>query len=60
MERAIITGMGLDTPPHEKPPETNLQNITGNKFQLTTNQLMAPMPSPKLYKHRFRVSAQDG
>ena len=44
----IITGMGLDTPPHSKSPQKNLQNITGDIFQTITNQLMTPMSSPKL------------
>ena len=60
VERAIITGTGLHTPPHEKFLDTNLQNITGDIFQNTTNQLMTPMPSPKLSNCRFRVSGQDG
>ena len=59
-QTAIMTDMGLDTPPLKKPLETNLQNITGNIFQTTTNQLMTPMPSPKLSNCRFRVSGQDG
>ena len=59
-ETAIITGRGLDTPPHQKSLETNLQNITGDVFQNTTNQLMTPMPSPKLSNCRFRVGGQDG
>ena len=40
--------MGLDTPPHPKSLETNLQNITGDIFQTITKQLMTLMPSPKL------------
>ena len=60
VETAIITGMGLDTPPHQKFLDTNLQNITGDIFQNTTNQLMTPMPSPKLSNCKFRVSGQDG
>ena len=47
-ETPIITDMGLDKPPLEKPPETILQNIMGNIFQTTTTQLMTFMPSPKL------------
>ena len=60
VETGIITDMGLDTPPHEKPPEINLQNITRNISQTTTNQLMTPMSFPKLSNCRFRVSGQDG
>ena len=60
VETAIITGMGLDTPPHQKFLDTNLQNITGDIFQNTTNQLMTPMLSPKLSNCKFRVSGQDG
>ena len=60
METAIITGMGLDTPPHQKSEDTNLQNITGDIFQNTTNQLMTLMLSPKLSNCNFGVSGQDG
>ena len=60
VETAIKTDMGLDTPPLVKPLETNLQNITRNIFHTTTNQSMAPIPSPKLSNCRFRVSGQDG
>ena len=45
VERIIITCIGLDTPPHPKSFETNLQNITRDIFQTTTNQLMTSMPS---------------
>ena len=34
------TGMGLDTPPHQKSLKTNLQNITGDIFQSTAKQSM--------------------
>ena len=60
VETAIITSMGLDTPPHPKSLKTNLQNITRDIFQTVTKQLMTPMPSPKLSNCRFRVSGQDG
>ena len=60
VEIAIITDMGLGTPPHPKSMETNLENITADVFQTTTNQLMIPMPSPKLSNCRFRSSGQNG
>ena len=44
----IITGMGLDTPPHQKSLKTNHQNINGDIFQPTTKQPMTLMASPKL------------
>ena len=53
VETAIITVMGLDKPPHQKSLETNLQSITGDIFQNNTNQLMTPMPSPKLSNCKF-------
>ena len=59
VEKAIITGMGLDRLPQQKSLDTNLQNITRDIFQNTTNQLMTPMPSPKLSNCKFRVSGQD-
>ena len=52
-------GLGYTTTP-KVPRHTNLQNITGDIFQNTTNQLMTPMPSPKLSNYRLRVSGQDG
>ena len=45
VETIIITSIRLDTPPHPKSFETNLQNITRYIFQTTTNQLMTSMPS---------------
>ena len=45
---AIITGKGLDKPPHPKSVKPNLQTITRDIFQTTTSQLMTPMPSPIL------------
>ena len=51
-------GLGCTTTP--KFHDTNLQSITRDIFQNTTNQLMAPMFSPKLSNCKFRVSGQDG
>ena len=41
----LITDMNLDTPPHPKFLETNLQNAARVIFQITTNQLITPMLS---------------
>ena len=60
VETAIVTGMGLNTLPHQKSQEPNLPNITGDIFQNTTNQLMTAMLSPKLSNSMLRVSGQDG
>ena len=38
VETAIITGRGLDTPPHQKSLKANRQNITRDIFQPTTKQ----------------------
>ena len=54
------TGMGLDTPPHQKSLKTNLQNITGDIFQSTTKESMTLLASPKMSNCRFRASGQDG
>ena len=54
-ETAIITGMGLNTPPHQKSLVKNLQNIIRDVFQTPTNQLMTAKPSPKLYNCSFKV-----
>ena len=47
VEANIITGLGLDTP-LQRSQKTNLQKTTGNVYQTTIEQLMAPMPCPKL------------
>ena len=60
VETAIVTGMGLNTSPHQKSQEPNLPNITGDIIQNTTNQLMTAMLSPKLSNCMLRVSGQDG
>ena len=60
VETAIITGMGLDTAPHQKSLKIDDQNITGNIFQPTTKQSMTLMASPRLSNCRFRASGQDG
>ena len=59
VETAIIAGMGLDTPPHQKSIKTNLQNITRDIFQSTMKQLMAFIASPKLSNDRFRASGEE-
>ena len=60
VETAIITGMDLDTTPHQKSLKTNNQNITGDIFQTIRKQSMTLMASPKLSNCRFRASGQDG
>ena len=60
MESAIVAGMGLDTPLHQKSLKTNLENIAGDMFPSTTEQKMILMPCPKLFNCRFRASGQDG
>ena len=39
---------GLDIPPPPRSQKTNLQKTTGNIYQTTTEQLMTPIPYPKL------------
>ena len=60
MESAIVAGMGLDTPLHQKSLKTNLENIAGDMFSSTMEQKMILMPCPELFNCRFRASGQDG
>ena len=56
---AIITGMGLNTPPHQKSLKTNLQNITRDIFQSTMKQSMTLMAFPKLSNCSGPVDKMD-
>ena len=60
VEATIITGLGFNTPPFQRSQKTNPQKTTGNIYRTTIEQLMAPMPCPKLTNCRFRVNGRDG
>ena len=58
-ETAVITGMGLDTPPHPKSLKAELQNITRDIYHhKSTDDTHAFTKAVQLC--RFRDSEQDG